>query len=156
MRKRMKLWSQNPLGIFKCRLRLLLNYLRGLRKVVGEIRLTQERVLSYNHAKAAVPAKTLTEWRLLVSQGETCSTAWCVHELWRSNHNCCNLITNESQQNAQMIYIFSIRSTYMFRSCLTIIRVRCYRVSNTVMCAFVPGVIVHKYILHNPNTVACW
>ena len=37
-------------------------------------------------------------------------------------------IANENQQNAQMLYIFSICSTYMFRSCLTIISVRCYRV----------------------------
>ena len=48
------------------------------------------------------------------------------------------IICNENQLNAQMIYIFSICSTYMFRSCLTIIRVRCYRVSNTTICAFVP------------------
>ena len=37
-------------------------------------------------------------------------------------------VAHENQQNAQMIYIFSICSTYMFRSCLTIIRVRCYKV----------------------------
>ena len=61
--------------------------------------------------------------------------------------------TNENQQNAQIIYIFSICSTYMFRSCLTIIRVRYYRVSNTTMCAFFQVVIVYKYILHNPNIV---
>ena len=48
---------------------------------------------------------------------------------------------------------FSICSTYIFRSCLTIIKVRCYIVSNTTMCAFVQGVIVYKYILHNPNIV---
>ena len=58
------------------------------------------------------------------------------------------MTTNENQQNAQIIYIFSICSTYMFRSCLTIIRVRCYRVSSTMMCAFVQDVIVYKYILH--------
>jgi hypothetical protein len=69
------------------------------------------------------------------------------------NTNVNNMITDENQQNAQMIYIFSICSTYMFRSCLTIIRVRCYRVSNTMICAFVQGVIVYKYILHNPNIV---
>ena len=63
------------------------------------------------------------------------------------------MITNENQQNAQMIFIFSICSTYMFRSCLTIFRVRCYRVSNTKMCAFVQGLIVYKYILHNPYIV---
>jgi hypothetical protein len=40
-----------------------------------------------------------------------------------------------------------------FRSCLTIIRVRCYRVSNTTTCAFVQGIIVYKYILHNPDIV---
>jgi hypothetical protein len=33
------------------------------------------------------------------------------------------------------------------------IRVCCYRVSNTMTCAFVQGVIVYKYILHNPNIV---
>ena len=48
---------------------------------------------------------------------------------------------------------FSICSTYIFRSCLTIIKVRCYIVSNTTMCAFVQGVIVYKYILDNPNIV---
>jgi hypothetical protein len=37
--------------------------------------------------------------------------------------------------------------------CLTIIRVRCHRVINTMICAFVQGVIVYKYILHNPNIV---
>ena len=63
------------------------------------------------------------------------------------------IITNQNQQNAQMIYIFSICSTYMFRSCLTIIRVRCYGVSNTMICAFVQDIIVYKYILHNPNIV---
>jgi hypothetical protein len=46
----------------------------------------------------------------------------------------CSIITDENQQNAQIIYIFSIRSTYMFQSCLTVIRVRCYRVSNTMTC----------------------
>jgi hypothetical protein len=65
----------------------------------------------------------------------------------------CSIIANENQQNAQMLYIFSICSTYMFRSCLTIIRVRCYRVSNTIICAFIQGVIVYKYIIHNPNIV---
>jgi hypothetical protein len=65
----------------------------------------------------------------------------------------CSIITNENHQNAQMIYIFSICTTYMFRSCLTIIRVRCHRVRNTMTCAFVQGVIVYKYILHNPNIV---
>jgi hypothetical protein len=59
----------------------------------------------------------------------------------------------ENQQNSQMIYIFSICSTYIFRSCLTIIRVRCYRVSNTVICAFVQRVIVYKYIIQNPSIV---
>jgi hypothetical protein len=64
------------------------------------------------------------------------------------------IITNENQQNAQIINIyFSICSTYMFRLCLTIIRVCSYRVSNTVICAFVQGVIVYKYILHNPYIV---
>ena len=67
----------------------------------------------------------------------------------------CSIIANENKQNAQMIYIFSICSTYMFRSCLTIIRVRCYRVSNTMICAFVQGVIVYKYIIQNPNIVWC-
>ena len=38
----------------------------------------------------------------------------------------CNIIINENQQNAQMIYIFSIYCTYMFWPLLTIIRVRCY------------------------------
>jgi hypothetical protein len=60
----------------------------------------------------------------------------------------CSIIANENQQNAQMIYILSICSTYMFRSCLAIIRVRCYRVSNTMMCAFVQGAIAHKHIVH--------
>jgi hypothetical protein len=60
-------------------------------------------------------------------------------------------IADENQQNAQLIYIFSICSTYMFRSCLTIIRVRCHRVSNTAICAFVQDVIVYKY--NNPNFV---
>jgi hypothetical protein len=66
-----------------------------------------------------------------------------------------SIITNENQQNAQMIYIyfFSICSTYMFRSCLTIISVRCYRVSNKTMCAFVQGVTVYKHIFHNPHIV---
>jgi hypothetical protein len=50
-------------------------------------------------------------------------------------------------------YIFSICSTYMFQSCLTIIRVRCYTVSNTMMCVFVLSVIVYKDMLHNPNIV---
>jgi hypothetical protein len=63
------------------------------------------------------------------------------------------IITNVNQKNAQMIHIFSICSTYMFRSCLTIIRVRCYRVSNIMICASVQSVIVYKYILHNPNIV---
>ena len=49
----------------------------------------------------------------------------------------CSIIANEHQQNAQMIYIFSVRSTYMFQSCLTIIRVRCTEYSNTTICAFV-------------------
>ena len=49
--------------------------------------------------------------------------------------------------------IFSVCSTYMFRSCLTIIRVHCYRVSNTTICKFVQGIIVHKYVLHNSNIV---
>jgi hypothetical protein len=82
--------------------------------------------------------------------------------LWKSKYKCdgqfymlyilyCSITTNEKEQNAQMIYFFSICSTDMFRSCLTIIRVRCYRVSNTVICAFVQGVIVYKYILHNSN-----
>jgi hypothetical protein len=31
-----------------------------------------------------------------------------------------SIITNENQQNAQMIYIFSVCSTYMFGLCLTI------------------------------------
>ena len=35
------------------------------------------------------------------------------------------VVASEDQQDAQMIYTFSICSTYMFRSCLTIIRVRC-------------------------------
>ena len=39
----------------------------------------------------------------------------------------------------------------MFRSCLTIFRVRCYRVRNITMCQFVQGIIVCKYILHNPE-----
>ena len=65
----------------------------------------------------------------------------------------CGTIANENQQNAQMIYIFSICSTYMFRSCLTMFRVRCYRESNTMMCACVQGVVVYKYILYNPNIV---
>jgi hypothetical protein len=65
------------------------------------------------------------------------------------------IITNENQQNAQMVYIFSICRTYMFRSCLTIIRVRCDRVSNTMTSAFVQAVTVYKYILHNPNVVWC-
>jgi hypothetical protein len=63
----------------------------------------------------------------------------------------CSKTANENQQNAQMIYIFSICSTYMFWSCSTIIRVHCYRVSNTMMCAFIQGVIVYKYILNNQN-----
>ena len=44
----------------------------------------------------------------------------------------CSIIANENQQNAQKIYIFSICRTYMFRSCLTIIRVRCYNAHNIV------------------------
>ena len=52
-----------------------------------------------------------------------------------------------------MIYIFSICSTHMFRSCLTIIKVRCYRVSTTMTCTFVQSVAVYKYILHSPNIV---
>ena len=67
-------------------------------------------------------------------------------------NKCINMnvqITNENQQNAQMINIFSICSTYIFWSCLTIISMHCYRVSN----AFVQGVIVDKYILHNPIIV---
>ena len=64
-----------------------------------------------------------------------------------------SIIANENQQNAQVIHIFSICNTYMFRSCLTIISMRCYRVDNTMLCAFVYGVIVYKYILHNPNIV---
>jgi hypothetical protein len=48
----------------------------------------------------------------------------------------CSIIANENQQNAQMIHIFSICSTYMFQSCLTIIRVCCGRVSNTTICAY--------------------
>jgi hypothetical protein len=63
------------------------------------------------------------------------------------------MITNENQQNAQIIYIFSICSTYMFRSCLTIIKMRYYRASNVTTCAFVKGVIVYKYIVHNSNIV---
>jgi hypothetical protein len=62
----------------------------------------------------------------------------------------------------QIIYIY----IYIFFFCLnlkyphvsvvlTIIRVRCYRVSNITLCAFVQGVIVYKYILHNPNIVWC-
>jgi hypothetical protein len=52
------------------------------------------------------------------------------------------------------LYIFSqFCSTYMFRSCLTIIRVRCYGVSNTAMCALLQGVIVCKCVIHNPNIV---
>ena len=65
----------------------------------------------------------------------------------------CIIITNENQKIVQIIYIFSICCTYMFRSCLTIIRVRCYTVSNTMMCAFVQAVIVYKYIIHNTNIV---
>jgi hypothetical protein len=57
-------------------------------------------------------------------------------------------IAIENQQNARMVYIFSICSTYVFWSCLTIIRVYCYRVSNTMICAFFQGVVVYKYILH--------
>jgi hypothetical protein len=51
----------------------------------------------------------------------------------------CSIIANENQQNAQIILIFSVCSTYLFQSCLTIIRVRCCRVSNTMTCAFVQG-----------------
>ena len=65
----------------------------------------------------------------------------------------CSTIAHENQQNAQIIYIFSVCSTFMFRSCLTIISVRCYRIHNTMVCAFVQRVIVYKYILHNPNIV---
>jgi hypothetical protein len=42
----------------------------------------------------------------------------------------CGIIANENQQNAQSDIYFSICSTYMFRSCLIIFRVRCYSVSN--------------------------
>jgi hypothetical protein len=55
-------------------------------------------------------------------------------------------VTSEHQKNAQMLYIFSICSTYIFRSFLTVFRVRCYRVSNITVCAFVQGVIIYKYI----------
>jgi hypothetical protein len=34
----------------------------------------------------------------------------------------CNTVFNDNQENAQMIYIFSVCSTYMFRSCLTIFK----------------------------------
>jgi hypothetical protein len=35
---------------------------------------------------------------------------------------------NKNQQNAQMLYIFSIYCNYIFRPLLTIVRVRCYSV----------------------------
>jgi hypothetical protein len=56
-----------------------------------------------------------------------------------------SLITYENQQNTQIIYIFSICSTYMFRSFLCIIRVSC----NTVIFAFVQDVIVIDEFSYN-------
>jgi hypothetical protein len=95
----------------------------------------------------------------LVDRYQCSATRWWVAEdeenkfyMFCTMH--CSIIANENQQNAQMIYIFSVCSTYMFWSCLTIIRVHCYMVSNTVMCAFIHGVNVFRYILHN-STIVC-
>jgi hypothetical protein len=60
-------------------------------------------------------------------------------------------LTEMSTRNTVAGKLFLFLFLYMFRSCLTIIMVRCYRVSNTTMCAFVQGVIVYTHILHNPN-----
>jgi hypothetical protein len=60
-----------------------------------------------------------------------------------------SIINNENQQNAQVIYIFSqfLPPTYFgldYHQGLLLY-------SNTTMYAFTQGVIVHKYILHDPN-----
>jgi hypothetical protein len=51
----------------------------------------------------------------------------------------------KNQQNAQMIYIFSIYYTYIFRSLLTIIRFLVVtEYSNSKICSFVQDIIIYK------------
>ena len=54
----------------------------------------------------------------------------------------------ENQQNAPIIYIFSIYCTYMFRSLLTDIKVLVVtEYSNSTMCAFVQDTIIYKHVI---------
>jgi hypothetical protein len=60
------------------------------------------------------------------------------------------LIANDNQQHAQMTYFFlNLWHLHVYHHHGAVLQ------SNTMICAFVQGVTVCKYIIHNLNIVWC-